>query len=483
MEKNLLLMFLSFSFASFSQNPDIKRTYHWYFGEQAGLDFKDGNVTAVTNGALHTYEGTASISDTCGNLLFYTDGDTVWNYNHQVVENGTGLLGCYSSTQSSIILPMPGNDSLFYIFTTDCGENNFLNGLRYSINNVKENGGLGKIIPKNILLYSPSTEKLSATKHNNGEDFWIVSHEWNSSKFYSYRLSSTGLNTLPVISEIGVNGPMWGDGAMTISSDGNLIASGYHLANNYLVDTVEIYSFDKETGQISNPLSIPQDTTDEVYGICFSPDNSKLYATTYNSNGDLINHVWQYDLKNLIVDSIINSKKSIFSSENYWFYYLQIGADNRIYIAQEGTTNSDSLSVINSPDSLGGKSAFSLNQLYLNGRKCLAGLPNFPNSFFYANSAPYICSISTNKNHYCVNNIFLFPNPASKYLTVNLYENSSNFSFSLYNLKNEVVSINKIITFDMSVIIDISYLSNGLHILKIINNETNLHSIIKFMKN
>src|ERR1039458_6071077 len=97
------------------QNPDIKRTYHWYFGSKAGLDFSSGSLIAVTNGQLVS-DNSASISDTAGHLLFYTDGISVWNKNHQLMPNGTGLNG--DAYGKVVIVPKPLNDSIYYIFYT-----------------------------------------------------------------------------------------------------------------------------------------------------------------------------------------------------------------------------------------------------------------------------------------------------------------------------------------------------------------------------
>jgi len=110
---------------------DYKRTQNWYFGDKAGLSFATDPPTPLTDGAMSTVEGCATISDTAGNLLFYTNGVTVWNKNHQVLQNGTGLKGDPSSTQSAIIIPQPGNDSVYFIFTTtDFGRTD---GLQYNI--------------------------------------------------------------------------------------------------------------------------------------------------------------------------------------------------------------------------------------------------------------------------------------------------------------------------------------------------------------
>ena len=89
----------------------------WYFGENAGLDFNSGVPVVLTDGQLVTQEGCASIADNNGDLLFYTDGMTVYNKQHTIMPNGYGLLGNNSSTQSAIIVKQPGSASIYYIFT------------------------------------------------------------------------------------------------------------------------------------------------------------------------------------------------------------------------------------------------------------------------------------------------------------------------------------------------------------------------------
>ena len=88
---------------------------NWYFGVLAGLNFSLGGVNVITVGALNTGEGCSSISDGAGNTLFYTDGVNVWNKSHALMPNGDSLMGGPSSTQSALIVPMPGSNSLYYI--------------------------------------------------------------------------------------------------------------------------------------------------------------------------------------------------------------------------------------------------------------------------------------------------------------------------------------------------------------------------------
>ena len=86
--KRLFLLLLCFPLLLFSQNEGNI----WYFGWNAGLDFNSGAPVALTDGQLFTLEGCASISDMNGDLLFYTDGMVVYNKNHVLMPNGSGII-------------------------------------------------------------------------------------------------------------------------------------------------------------------------------------------------------------------------------------------------------------------------------------------------------------------------------------------------------------------------------------------------------
>ncbi len=115
----------------------------WIFGQEAGVDFSTGvpvAITGVTGTDTPTtlmQEGTASIADSAGNLLFYSSGQTAWNRYNKVMPHGHGLMGGISSTQAAIIVPLPGSSRYFYLFTTDQFQSYFapsaVAGCRYSI--------------------------------------------------------------------------------------------------------------------------------------------------------------------------------------------------------------------------------------------------------------------------------------------------------------------------------------------------------------
>ncbi len=119
-----------------------QRGNNWVFGGNAWINFSTTAPTAGTS-AMNQQEGSSSISDLNGNLLFYSDGVTVWNAQHQVMPNGTGLPGHFSSTQSSMIVPFPGDLKRYYLFTMDVIGGS--NGLSYSVVNMDLDNGKGAL--------------------------------------------------------------------------------------------------------------------------------------------------------------------------------------------------------------------------------------------------------------------------------------------------------------------------------------------------
>ena len=86
-----LVIFVNSLYLTYPQNE----ANNWYFGEFAGITFNtpDRSPKALTDGALNTLEGCATISGKDGKLLFYTDGITVWNRKHDIMSNGDNLKG------------------------------------------------------------------------------------------------------------------------------------------------------------------------------------------------------------------------------------------------------------------------------------------------------------------------------------------------------------------------------------------------------
>jgi hypothetical protein len=280
MKLKLVLLFSLFFNIVFSQGE----ANIWYFGYNAGLDFNSGSPVALTNGQLNTDEGCATLSNAVGQLLFYTDGITVYNKNHQVMLNGTGLMGHSSTTQSATIVPKPGSSTLFYVFTIDVEAHP--NGFRYSIIDLTLDGGLGGVTSgKNVLIYTPTCEKIAVIKHANNTDYWIVTHGFGNNTYYAHLLTNSGLSNTAVLSNVGYTplpSPLSPNitgsskGYLKISPNGSKLAVVHSPNIGSDTGVVELCDFNNVTGVISNPLTLIVEIG-EMYGVEFSPNSEVLY--------------------------------------------------------------------------------------------------------------------------------------------------------------------------------------------------------------
>lgn len=346
----------------------------WYFGYKAGLDFTMGNPSAITTGTLQSSEACASMCDkTTGQLLFYSDAETIWNRNHTVMQNGSGLLGQTTTSQGVIFIPDPGNASRYYVFTIDGQAGGIAShgtgGLTYSIIDMTLAGGLGAVTTtKNVQLVTPTAEMISAVKHCNGKDYWIVVREFNANKFYAYLITATGIQA-PVITAIGpsLTGYQY-QGQLKFSPDGSMLAMTSTWGDTYL------FLFNKSTGVVSNSVLV--NPGDYSYGVEFSPDNTKLYVSS-NPYG-----VYQFQINCGNVSGKIRLGPSLGGGSTVPASStkgLQLGYDGRIYVFR---TFNGAMDVILNPNNTGLLANYSEAHLSLNGKHTDFGSPNFVQSYF-----------------------------------------------------------------------------------------------------
>src|SRR4051794_39753851 len=104
MKRIILLFGIFFFYFAFSQGENN----NWYFGNGTkGVNFNTTPPSVLTENAMYTHGGVTTISDAFGNLLFYTNGQEVWNRQHEIMLNGI-YLTAGMNTQQVIILPHPG---------------------------------------------------------------------------------------------------------------------------------------------------------------------------------------------------------------------------------------------------------------------------------------------------------------------------------------------------------------------------------------
>lgn len=490
MKKYLIIFFILNVSLVFAQHPEIKRATHWYFGWNAGLDFSNDTVVADVNGAYDNYEATATISDTAGNLLFYTDAETVWNRNHQVMQNGTYIGGCWSSTQGALIVPQPGNDSIYYIFTTDCAENNLAGGLRYSIVNINLENGLGTVTEKGVLLHASVAEKLAGIYHSNKTDIWVVTHEWNSSNFFAFRFNNMGLDTVPILSNIGSihSGPLQpfstAAGYIKFSPNGKKIVS----LKSYGGQEIELFDFNDSSGSVSNFVTLGSGGTLYPYGASFSSNSSRLYISYGFGGGDgtalLPGKIYQYDLFAGTSSEIINSKTLIFAPANNFTLALENAIDGKIYVSiTDNLTNEGSkLGVINYPNAVGISCNFVANGVNLTGgKRCRYGLPNYIESYFNCDTCAIDSSgVGISEFVYKHGKTLVFPNPFENFIFIKSSEEIISWIIKDINgivLYNEVLDIPK-----YNVEISNLYLPNGIYTICVTTKSFNyIQKLIKLI--
>jgi len=384
MKKNCFLLLFLVLGMSYGQDE----TANWYFGQGAGLYFNnDGTVTPLTDGKIRTEEGCATISDKSGALLFYTDGITVYDRNHTVMQNGTQLFGDPSSTQSAIIVPGPSSATLFYIFTVDTSirEGDPDRGLNYSIVDMSENNGNGAITEKNINLLATCSEKITAVvKDCSDESIWVMTlstldgADGPSDTFHAFEVSDVGVDDNSVKSTFSTK---FGDerGNLKLSSDGKKMAG----ANEH--DGLYIYDFNAETGVVSNPQRIRIAARyRNPYSVEFSPNNQFLYVHSHSNAPALEtghnSNLLQFDL----ASADISASEVVLDQKNIYRGALQLGTNGKIYrtITDSYLEGTGYLGVIHDPNQKGIAANYEHNAISLEGGIAMQGLPPFIQSFF-----------------------------------------------------------------------------------------------------
>ncbi len=354
-----------------------KQANNWYFGHYCALNFNTGSPPSVLHDSkMWDFACSATMSDENGSLLFYGSMYTIWNRNHQVMQNADKLVVGNScvAMQSALAVPDPGNANLYYYFNFTCPDPNSHNHtFQYSVIDMRLDGGLGGILPdkKCIPLYYPALGNQTAVKHSNQVDFWIITHKEGSNTFLTYKVTAQGVEG-PFISNAGSVIPynqVELYNYIKLSPDGKKIAVTYNgEGTDYFC---EVLDFDNNTGIISDANIVHIDVASS--GIEFSPDNKLLYVNS--------GFLYQYDLTAGTPQQIVESEMQISNEGCYFCGALQVGPDGKIYCI----TDDDQLSlgVIHNPSIQGLGCNFEPNSIYIGGEnsRLEIGLPQFIQSY------------------------------------------------------------------------------------------------------
>jgi hypothetical protein len=396
MKKILIYFLLIFSalsnLQSFSQHNEANI---WYFGEFAGLDFNTGEPVVI-QGYTHNFYGSASVCDTAGNLIIYSGGQKIWNRNYQIMLNGDNLIGDdYLVTQRVLIVPQPDSETIYYVFFVGRGPNSSSGqyGLWYNIVDMSGDNGLGEVIEKNKFLYAAwdATEKLFAVKHKNNKNIWIITRKFKEDKYAAFLITSSGLNTTPVLSNsTHISHINDQPGYLKISYDKKYIIAAYR---EYPEKMVEVGRFDANTGQID--ILFREDKSDPYFGqlmhpfgIEFSPDSKFAYISYAYWGNDTImgDFIYQYDMQ-YIEDSVLFAQSAVLVNDGGLKpgTGLQLARDGKIYCSfpHNGNFNYHYVSVIHHPEKRGTACNFEKDAIDMDYARVFYSFPNILLDYLY----------------------------------------------------------------------------------------------------
>ncbi|MBL0102935.1 MAG: T9SS type A sorting domain-containing protein [Bacteroidetes bacterium] len=478
MMKGVLYLLLIFVLQVSGQRLDTR----WIMGysccstEFGGLDIDFGsggpNVSSIQrNISINCTVG--GISDSNGNLLFVSNGIYIANSANDTMQNGSGLNPSLYTTsrinyglaipQANLVIPFPDDSTKYYLFH-DTSDDMFgtwvtLN-LYYSVIDMTLDGGLGGVIQKNVVLLHDSLigGRITACKHANGRDWWLIVHQFHSGMVYKYLITPNGISG-PTMQDLFT----WRNlafGQAIFSPQGNNFAFYEPYGD------LDVLDFDRCTGTFSNLIHVDINDSAGIGGCAFSPSGKYLYVSS-------LNYIYQYDVESSNIDS---TKYLVGIYDNYLeqglhqnFYLAALAPDEKIYI--NCGDGSRYFHVINFPDSIGASCHFVQRGLPL-PRWVAVTMPNYPNYLLGAESGTVCDSLPTGITtiRKPVDDYSVFPNPADVDLYVNL-GNEKIESALVFNSLGQIVSISSELIKNEYLHFNVASLENGFYYIELLTEK------------
>lgn len=246
MKKLILLFFFLIPFLSFSQKED----HVWIMGYGDGTDSLFTTFTMdfnfdppVLERRLQdfSFKNThATICDSLGDLLLYTNGVHLKNQFDEIVINGEEFQSSFSYpigfpvNQGALFLPIPKNNNQQILFLGDVfifdnpNTGNLTTGVNpFTYSLIEESGGVIEVTEKKEILLVDTLEQgqFTASKHGNGRDWWILAQGFDNNEYHRFLLSEFGVESIG--SQVVGDTVISGLGQTAFSPDGN-----WYVKNN-----------------------------------------------------------------------------------------------------------------------------------------------------------------------------------------------------------------------------------------------------------
>jgi len=426
---------------------------------------------------LQFFDTDASICDTSGNLLFYSNGLTIGNRNHDTLENAVDFNPGWATTfyepdglaacQGVLILPDPESSQRYYVFH-ETGEQLIAHNtyevqplhLSYSVIDMNLDGGLGGIVDtlknKYAIIDTLAWGGLTAVKHANGRDWWIIVHRFYTDEYYKLLLTPYGLQG-PYQQNIGSDLIYDVFLQTCFSPDG----SKYCIANHG--GWFDYMNFDRCSGEFLNATSVYPDSGFSVLGCSFSPNSRFLYVST-------LFDLYQYDTwdSNMVQDVVHIATWDSFVNPIYdiavLFFMHQYAPDGKIYISPYNGV--EFLNVINSPDSLGLSCNFAPHSYLLTHAGYTFNIPSFPNydlGPLEGSPCDTLGNVATGIPPPALPSFRINPNPASDWLNI-VYQTKDDGLFELFDLYGKRVAATSLFSYFKNRLINVAELPAGVYL-------------------
>ncbi len=449
------------------------------------LDFNSGILTiSTTNRKINYGDVSATICDSSGSMLFSSNGAFIVNALGDTMMNGSGLSPSYYTNnhlgsglwipQSVIIIPKPGSSTNYYLLHGTVDDSVlFAHHLYYSEVDLSLNGGLGSVVSKNNILLNDTliAGGITAVRHANGRDWWLVNHQAKTNKIYIFLIDPSGINLFST--------DTIGDMRQHVNGQSCFSPGGNKFAIYDPRNDLDIMDFDRCSGMFSNCIHVSINDSAAGGGVAFSANSKILYVSSTV-------YVYQF---NMDAPDIALSKTTVAVWDTTYspsppaattFYQSHLAPDNKIYICcTNGTLD---IHVIDYPDSIGMACHVCQHCVHL-PRYNATTMVNHPNYFLGAEQGS-ICDSLTNdvpKITSSIQSFNLFPVPVRRILYITRGNQALLKSISIYNSIGQEQLINySSIKSSEYLEVDVSSLLPGIYILEIMSDKQKI--VKKFVK-
>ncbi|MBL7826014.1 MAG: hypothetical protein JNJ57_05245, partial [Saprospiraceae bacterium] len=308
--------------------------------------------------------------DSLGNLLMVCNGEKVYHGGLNLMINGGGLNATNgygtAQPQGALTLPWPEHPNLYVLLVVEVKtfSPQLVTGFKlyYNLLNINSDDPVdSEVVVKKQLIIQDSMEngQLSACKHANGRDWWILMPESHSNRYYTFLLDPSGLSLVDTqaVGDVFFAGlgqaVFTPDGSKYLRVNGNDLFEPNHL---YL------YDFDRCTGKLSNPLHWEYEPGGLGMGCAISHNSRILYAAM-NAVKLIQYDLWAPDVESSGV--VVGEYDGYIHEQHFYtaFSIAQLAPNGRIYMSTNGST--PFLHVIDHPGRRGAACGFRQRGLHL----------------------------------------------------------------------------------------------------------------------